>query len=138
MWSSLRVFLNILHTIVNLKLDAEMQGFIAKLKKKWGIPDTGALITILIIFTFAGPCTVFIANIAYGYLGFGPDTSIVYKIAARIMMFFPFHQVFLLFFGLLFGQFRFFWEKDKAAGRWIWSKVYVTNRRNFTRSTGGK
>ena len=41
-------------------------------------------------------------------------TWVVYPIAI-----FPIYQIALLAYGALLGQFSFFWEREKAVGRWL-------------------
>jgi hypothetical protein len=91
-----------------------------QLKLKWGIESNLQIIAILVVFTLAGPTVVFIKNWYFNILGFDNATSMATKTIAYLLFIFPAYQVLLLLYGFLLGQFRFFWEKEKALARMIW------------------
>ena len=91
-----------------------------KLKDKWGIHSNWQLGAILLVFTLAGPTVVFIKAWYFGILGFDENTRVITKTIAYLLFIFPAYQALLLAYGFLFGQFKFFWEKEKALARTIW------------------
>ena len=98
-----------------------------KLKKKWGIRRTVDIVFILIVFSLAGMSIVYVRVPVFEVLGIG-DTHIVIKTIVYLLIVFPTYQFFLLFFGLLFGQFQFFWDKEKKMIRWISNKFPTCGR----------
>jgi len=91
-----------------------------QLKTKWGISSNRQILAILVVFTLAGPTVVFIKSWYFYVLGFDDATPMATKTMAYLLFIFPAYQILLLFYGFLLGQFRFFWEKEKALARMIW------------------
>ena len=91
-----------------------------QLKARWGINSNLQILAILAVFTLAGPTVVFIRGWYFNLLGFDDTTPVAVKTIAYLLFIFPAYQVLLLLFGFLFGQFRFFWEKQIALARMIW------------------
>jgi len=112
-----------------------MSGFIAKLKNKWNIPGTWSIIFILAAFSLAGSSTVYFSDKIVRVLNIAPDSSLLLKIVLRVMLFFPLHQVLLLIFGTLLGQFSFIWSREKAMGRWIKKKIHNTAGRFHSKNS---
>ncbi|MDP5231589.1 MAG: diacylglyceryl transferase [Cellulophaga sp.] len=90
-----------------------------KLKERWGIESNFSIIVILLVFAITGSSALKIARPLLEYLGFTRDLftdewyfSVLYW-AVRILVIFPIYQVLLVFFGWLFGQFKFFWNMEK-------------------------
>jgi hypothetical protein len=83
-----------------------------KLKHRWKLGSIGQVIIVLIVFACTGTTVLLIKkpllNMAF------PDGqhpmwfSILYYI-----LILPVYNVFLLIYGALFGQFKFFWEFEK-------------------------
>jgi len=103
-----------------------MPGFITKLKHKWNISSTWSIIFILTTFALAGSSTVYFSDHIVRVLNIDPDSSLVMKIFLRVILFLPLHQVLLLVYGTLLGQFKFIWSREKAVGRWIMTKIHNT------------
>lgn len=92
-----------------------------KLKARWGISSTWQIIIILLVFSITGSSSLFVgkpvlhlfgldrANFASEFF-FG---GLLYY-TLRILVIFPIYQVLLVLIGWLFGQFRFFWNFEKA------------------------
>ena len=99
-----------------------MKNTFVKLKKKWGIHRTIDIILILIVFSLAGMSIVYVRVPVFKVLGIG-NTHILIKTIAYLLIVFPVYQFFLLFFGLLFGQFKFFWDKEKKMAGWMVQSV---------------
>ena len=98
-----------------------MNGFndlIKKFKRKWGIASTLDIILILIVFSLAGMSIVFVRKPIFNILGIN-DLHISIKTIVYILLIFPCYQIFLLIYGTLLGQFKFFWDKEKKMGKWI-------------------
>ncbi|WP_047415216.1 DUF6787 family protein [Cellulophaga sp. Hel_I_12] len=90
-----------------------------KLKERWGIESNFSILVILLVFAITGSSSLKIARPLLEYIGFTRDLfgqewyfSVFYW-TIRILVIFPIYQVLLVFFGWLFGQFRFFWNMEK-------------------------
>ena len=86
---------------------------IQKLKDKWGIDSTRRVVIILVIFSITGISILLIKDMVYQWFRIPPDASLWIKVPVAILV----YQVLLLLIGALFGEFRFFWEKEKRLGR---------------------
>ncbi|WP_276392453.1 DUF6787 family protein [Eudoraea chungangensis] len=89
------------------------------LKKRWGIHSNLQLIVILIVFSITGSAAVYVAKPFLNWIGFERESfqdewwsGWIYW-TLRILLVFPFYQILLVFFGWLFGQFKFFWNFEK-------------------------
>lgn len=85
-----------------------------KLKERWGITSNFQVVIIFIVFGITGSCAAKLAAPLTDFIGLEKDTvsGWVYW-PVRILLIFPIYQVLLVFFGWLFGQFRFFWNFEK-------------------------
>lgn len=90
-----------------------------KLKTRWGIRSNYQLLIILVVFSITGSAAVYVAKPFLEAIGLDranfPDSwwsAWVYW-TLRLLLIFPFYQLLLIFFGWLFGQFRFFWDFEK-------------------------
>ena len=92
-----------------------------KLKARWGISSTWQIIIILLVFSITGSSSLFVGKPVLHLFGldrvnFAPEFlfgGLLYY-TLRILVIFPIYQVLLVLFGWLFGQFRFFWNFEKA------------------------
>ena len=92
---------------------------IDRLKKRWGVSSTWHVIVILLVFSLAGSSILYVKDPLYRLLHVPPDASLWLKIPLMICV----YQVLLLAWGTLFGQFRFFWEKEKKLGRLLFGWI---------------
>jgi hypothetical protein len=85
-----------------------------RLKERWGIYSNFQLVMILIVFAVTGSSAARLATPFTSFLGITADnfSAWVYW-PARILLIFPIYQVLLIFFGFIFGQFKFFWNFEK-------------------------
>ena len=96
--------------------------FFERFKKKWGIDSTLDIILILVVFSLAGMSIVFVRKPVFNILSIN-DSHLAVKTVIYLVIVFPCYQAFLLIYGALLGQFKFFWDKEKKLGRWIISLV---------------
>lgn len=84
-----------------------------RLKQKWNITSNWQLTVIFIVFAITGSTAAKIAGPITE--AFGITKSLAWYIywPIRLIMVFPLYQVFLVFFGWLFGEFKFFWNFEK-------------------------
>lgn len=83
-----------------------------KLKKRWNLKNTWQVVVVLIVFACTGFTVMAIKNPVLTYLFPAGEipfwASVIYYI-----LIFPIYNVFLLAYGFIFGQFKFFWEFEK-------------------------
>lgn len=85
-----------------------------KLKKRWGITSNWQVVVIFVVFAITGSASAKLAGPLTDFIGLTKESvsGWIYW-PVRILLIFPIYQVLLVFFGWLFGQFRFFWNFEK-------------------------
>lgn len=100
--------------------------FLEKMKEKWGLNSLFQVVLILIVFALTGSSVLFLKGIIFKLLGIehigGWKGTALY-----LLLIFPLYQILLLVYGFIFGQFSFFWEKEKKMGRAI-KRLFVKSR----------
>ncbi|PWJ41042.1 DUF6787 family protein [Sediminitomix flava] len=84
-----------------------------KLKERWEVKSGWQVLLILITFACTGFSILEVKKWIYGLIGFPTDASVWLKILGFIFIVFPIYQIVLLFYGTIFGQFKFFWNFEK-------------------------
>jgi len=94
-------------------------GYFSRLKSKWDIKSNFQLFIIFVVFAVTGSSSVQVAKPLMDFLGIYHSSfedfflgSFIYWVI-RILIVFPIYQILLLFFGMLFFQFKFFWNFEK-------------------------
>ncbi len=97
-----------------------------KLKERWGIEQNWEIIIILIVFAITGSTASYIGKPILNYLNITTESfgSFGYWVT-RIVLLFIMYQFMLVFFGWLFGQYKFFWNFEKKMLRRIGLKRLV-------------
>ena len=90
---------------------------IKKLKNKWGITSNFQFWLIFIIFAITGSSTLFVKRPVFDLLGIDSSTSLWIVIPVYLITITPAYFIILLFYGTIFGQFKFFWEFEKKMFR---------------------
>jgi hypothetical protein len=93
-----------------------MEGYLVRLKSKWGIKSNLQLGLILAVFSITGSVSVWIAKPILEWTGIQSDMNPWIRIPLRIVITLPVYQIILLFVGGVFGQFRFFLNLQK---KWL-------------------
>ena len=85
-----------------------------KLANKWVVDQRWEMIAIFIVFAVTGSLSGKLAGPLTEIIGLKRElvSGWIYW-TARILLIFPIYQVLLVFFGWLFGQFKFFWDFEK-------------------------
>lgn len=87
---------------------------IHKLKERWNVSSNVQLFLIFVVFAITGYSSLLLA-IPFLKL-FGIDETFnpywLYRVL-RLILIFPIYQILLVFFGAIFGQFKFFWAFEK-------------------------
>lgn len=89
------------------------KSFLYRLKAKWGLENLFQVIMVLLVFAITGTTVVFLRKTLFELLGFDESSSFWLKSFVYILFVFPAYQGLLLLYGSLFGQFHFFWNKEK-------------------------
>ncbi|MEQ8423103.1 MAG: prolipoprotein diacylglyceryl transferase [Cyclobacteriaceae bacterium] len=101
--------------------------WINKLKVRWKVGSAFQVIIILLVFACTGFTVLFLKRPVLNFLvGEGPMPiwiSVVYY-----LLILPIYNVFLLFYGLIFGQFQFFWSFEKRFFQRLLSIFKKTNQ----------
>lgn len=90
----------------------EKQSFLQKMRKKWGLTSIFQVVLVLVVFAITGMTVVWIKPIIFKLLGI-ENASGWLKTVSYLLLVFPLYQILLLLYGFIFGQFNFFWEKEK-------------------------
>ncbi|WP_308992590.1 DUF6787 family protein [Mariniflexile litorale] len=97
-----------------------------KLKERWGIEQNWQIIIILIVFAITGSTASYIGEPILNYLNISSESFGTFGYwVTRIILLFIMYQFMLVFFGWLFGQYRFFWNFEKKMLRRIGLKRFV-------------
>ncbi|MEX2512025.1 MAG: DUF6787 family protein [Cyclobacteriaceae bacterium] len=94
-------------------LKEKQPNFLEKLRAKWKLKSIWQVILVLLVFTCTGFTILFIKQPIFDLLGIGMESGGFWKTVLYLLLILPLYQVFLLLYGFLFGQFSFFWEKEK-------------------------
>lgn len=88
-------------------------GYLQKLKLKWELESTMQVLLVLLVFSLTGSTVVFLRKALFDVLGFDASTAFWLKTVTYILFILPAYQIMLLVYGFIFGQFTFFWNKEK-------------------------
>jgi uncharacterized membrane-anchored protein len=87
--------------------------FLEKLKTKWKLESLFQVIIILVVFALTGFTILFIKKPIFDFLGISMERGGFWKTVLYLLLVLPLYQIILLIWGFVFGQFGFFWEKEK-------------------------
>ncbi len=91
----------------------EKQGFLKKLQEKWILRNALQVVLVLLLFACTGFTVLLIKAPLFDLLGISMEPGGFWKTFLYLLLVLPIYQAMLLAYGFLFGQFRFFWEKEK-------------------------
>ena len=89
------------------------QGFLIKLQDKWKLKNLWQVILVLVVFACTGLTVLYIKEPIFELLGISVEKGGFWKTILYLLFVLPLYQAFLLVYGCIFGQFDFFWEKEK-------------------------
>lgn len=92
--------------------------WLQKLQTRWKVNSILQVIVILIVFACTGFTVLFIKRPLFKYW-FAEGSIPVYATFLYYLLILPVYNLFLLFYGFVFGQFSFFWEFEKRFFRRI-------------------
>ncbi len=100
-----------------MEKDKPKQGFLQRLQTKWKLESLFQVVMVLVVFAFTGFTILFIKNPVLDF--FGVEKGGFLNTLLYLLLVLPLYQIFLLLYGFIFGQFHFFWEKEKQILRRI-------------------
>ena len=83
-----------------------------RLQERWNVGSVFQVIIILIVFACTGFTVLFLKRPLFSYLYQGGDIPWWATVLYYVLIL-PVYNVILLFYGFVFGQFRFFWNFEK-------------------------
>ncbi|RZS95077.1 DUF6787 family protein [Cecembia calidifontis] len=86
--------------------------FLQKLQAKWKLNSLFQVVLVLIVFALTGFTILFIKKPIFDFLGVSMERGGFWKTILYLLLVLPLYQIILLMWGFVFGQFRFFWEKE--------------------------
>jgi len=86
--------------------------YLDKLQDKWKLKSIGQVIIVLIVFACTGFTVLFLKKPVVAFFTVDGGQNLMFSITYYILIL-PIYNVILLFYGFIFGQFRFFWDFEK-------------------------
>lgn len=84
-----------------------------KLKQRWNIQSNWQLFVIFLVFAITGSSAAKLAKPLTEFFGIGKEMGWYIYWPFRILIILPIYKVLLVFFGWVFGEFKFFWNFAK-------------------------
>ena len=101
--------------------------WIDRLQNRWKVKGAFQVIVILVVFACTGFTILFLKRPLFSFL-FNEGPIPLWVTIVYYILILPIYNMFLLFYGLIFGQFRFFWDFEKRFfGRIFGSGNNTTN-----------
>tara|TARA_B100001996_G_scaffold379643_1_gene365727 strand:+ start:1235 stop:1543 length:309 start_codon:yes stop_codon:yes gene_type:complete len=98
-----------------------------KIRSFFGVNSNYQLFIINVVFAVTGTLSLFFADYILKIILINQDTyGITSYWVIRIILVLPIYQVLLIFVGLLFGEFSYFWEMEKKTLK----KLGLINEKN--------
>ncbi len=110
---------NSIKNLNSLTSEKSNPGFLKRLQTKWKLDSLLQVVMVLVVFACTGFTILFIKNPILDF--FGVEKGGFVNTFLYLLLVLPLYQIFLLVYGFIFGQFKFFWEKEKQIFRRIGS-----------------
>ncbi|MDN3668994.1 hypothetical protein QWY93_06615 [Echinicola jeungdonensis] len=91
----------------------KQKNFLSKLQDKWQLNNIRQVLLVLLVFACTGLTILFIKSPIFQFLGINMEKGGFWKTLLYLLLILPMYQIMLLFYGFIFGQFGFFWQKEK-------------------------
>jgi hypothetical protein len=88
-------------------------GFLHHLQKRWAVKSVFQVVMILLVFSCTGFSVLYVEEWILSLLGIPKEIPDWLRVLLFVIITLPVYQILLLFYGFLFGQFRFFYEFEK-------------------------
>ncbi len=95
--------------------------WVRNLQERWKLKSAFQVILILIAFACTGFTVLFLKRPIVSFFTSDGEQNIWFSVIYYILIF-PIYNVILLIYGLLLGQFKFFWEFEKKTFRKLTGK----------------
>jgi hypothetical protein len=92
-----------------------------KLKGRWNLTSTWQVVIVLVVFACTGTTVLIIKRPLFAWW-FPEGEKPIWASITYYILILPVYNVFLLFYGFVFGQLKFFWEFEKRFFKRIFSK----------------
>lgn len=90
--------------------------WIERLQTRWNLKSTTQVVLVLIVFACTGFTVMFLKRPIVAFFTADGEQNTLFSVVYYILIL-PVYNVILLFYGFIFGQFRFFWEFEKKMFR---------------------
>lgn len=97
----------------NTTEDGSRKPWFRKLQDKWKLKSLWQVVMVLVVFACTGMTVLWIKKPIFDLLGIDRSEGGVGKTILYLLLVLPLYQLMLLVYGFIFGQFGFFWEKEK-------------------------
>jgi len=87
-------------------------GWIDKLKQRWNLKNGWQVFVVLFVFACTGFTVMFLKNPLLDLIDPSFKESTTFTVLYYVFIL-PIYNLILLFYGFIFGQFKFFWEFEK-------------------------
>jgi len=104
--------------------------WIDRLKERWKVESAFQVVVILVVFACTGTTVWYIKEPTLHYLFDGEAMPLWASISYWVLIL-PVYNLLLLFYGLVFGQFRFFWSFEKRFFQRVLSIFKKTKPKQF-------
>ncbi len=88
--------------------------WLERIKQRWQLKSAWQVVVVLIVFACTGFTVLFIKQPVLRFLAGDQGNSTLASVLYYIFIL-PIYNVFLLAYGFVFGQFRFFWDFEKRS-----------------------
>ena len=89
--------------------------WVRKLQKRWNV-SVAQVFIILLVFACTGFTIMFLKRPIVGFFTGGGEPTLLFSVLYYLLIL-PVYNLFLLFYGFIFGQFEFFWAFEKRMFR---------------------
>jgi hypothetical protein len=93
-------------------MTGEKQNWVGRLQQRWNLSSGWQVLIVLVVFACTGFTVLFLKRPLFQLINADPQYNTQFTILYYIFIL-PVYNVILLFYGFVFGQFRFFWEFEK-------------------------
>ncbi len=101
--------------------------WMSKLQERWKVGSVFQVVIILVVFACTGFTVLFLKRPVFRFL-FGESEIPTYASVIYYILILPIYNLFLLFYGFIFGQFTFFWEFEKRFMKRVTGTFFKTNK----------
>lgn len=92
------------------------ENWVSKLQKRWNLGSGWQVLVVLLVFACTGFTVLFLKRPLFRWIQTDPEYNTLFSVLYYVFIL-PVYNVILLFYGFIFGQFRFFWEFEKRMFR---------------------